>query len=56
MFNERSPGFALSPILAPSPSQCWQIHRCLAGPMPVDWLWVHCPKALYRSLPSCTSS
>ena len=29
----------------PSPPLCWQIHRCLAVPMPTLRLWVRCPRA-----------
>lgn len=35
----------------PSPPLCWQIHRCLAVPVPTLRLWVHCPRASDGLLP-----
>ena len=35
----------------PSPPLCWQIHRCLAVPVPTLRLWVHCPRASNGLLP-----
>ena len=35
----------------PSPPLCWQIHRCLAVPVPTSRLWVHCPRASDGLLP-----
>src|SRR5215472_17336100 len=35
----------------PAPPLCWQIHRCLAVPVPTLRLWVHCPRASNGLLP-----
>jgi len=41
---------------SPISAWCWQIHRPLTVRVPVAWLWVPCPQALYGSLPCRTSA